>query len=355
VGGDYASDELADTVNTPMRNKLIVKAWEEKGKNSSTVAFTVDIQHAKDLAQMFRDHGHTAEAIWGDDPERAQKLADHRAGKIKILTNCGILVEGYDDWQIMCIILARPTKSSVLFTQMVGRGTRLQEGCENLLTDFRQAWKQDCIIIDVVDSCTRLSLITLPTLMGLAANLDLKGQGVYDVAKKVEEEAKKFPHIDFTKLADIDNIQQFIEEVNLFDIKFLPEVENNSDFTWYPSATGGYILMLPKQSPTQTADRVTIEQNLLDNWEIRGTIKGKRYKGERGTIEEAFTAADGIIRTTSSEALKVLSREATWHKDPATEGQIRMLNKLYKGKALPLDMDKGKASRLISSFIAGKA
>lgn len=368
IAGDYALDELADTVNTPIRNELIVRAWQSKGNNRSTVAFTVDIAHAKDLAQAFRNAGVVAEAIWGDDPDRKQKLEDHRAGKIKILTNCSVLVEGYDDWRIGCIILARPTKSSSRFIQMVGRGTRLEEGYGNLI-EARQAhdhltpgyppkeypFKQDCIIIDVVDSSNKLSLITLPTLMGLAANIDLQGHGVYDAAKKIEEEAKKYPHIDFTKLVDFGNIDNFIQEVNLFDVKFLPVVENNSDFTWYPSATGGYILMLPKQNPAQVADRVTIEANLFDRYEIRATIKGKKYKGERETIEDAFTAADGIIRSTSSEALKVLSREATWHKDPATEGQLKMLKKLYPGRAFPPDIDKGKASRLISSMIAGRA
>ena len=126
--GDFAEDELADAVNNPERNALIVKEWYKHAYGRKTVAFTVDIQHALDLAAAFQAHGVQAQAVWGNDPLRADKLARHRNGGLELLCNCAVLTEGYDDPTIRCILLAKPTKSALLFTQMIGRGTRLDEG-----------------------------------------------------------------------------------------------------------------------------------------------------------------------------------------------------------------------------------
>lgn len=337
-GGDYASGSLSKAINTPERNQLVVAAWLQYGESRPTIGFTADIQHAKNLAEMFRYYGIQCEAVWGTDPERADKIARHRSGATTILLNCGILTEGYDDPQISCILLARPTKSGVLYCQMVGRGTRLFGG------------KSDCIVIDVVDATAKSNLLTLPSLMGMHSGLDLKGRGVLESLNKLETEAKKYPQIDFSKLTDISQLEMFVSNVNLFEFKFRPEVEAASKLTWFTSATGSYIIRLPGEDE----DQLTITQNLLDKYEICGTLKTKRYKGERDTLEEAFYAADTLIQKVCPESLKVLNREEEWHQDPPSEKQMKFLRKLYKGKAIPLDLTKGQVSNLISAALAGK-
>ena len=158
------------------------------------MAFTVDIDHAKSLAEAFKVRGVSAEATWGEDPDREQKLEEHRAGKIKVLCNCNLYVEGYDDWRVSCLILARPTESDVLYTQMVGRGTRLEEGTGNLKdADPYERVKRNCIVIDVVDNCEKHSLLTLPTLMGLSKDLDLKGQSLLKYCRTARRVERKQP------------------------------------------------------------------------------------------------------------------------------------------------------------------
>ena len=126
--GDFNKTELQDKVNNPERNKRIVEAWMKLAEFRQTVAFCAGVDHAKALAATFKEFGVDAEAIWGDDPDRAQKLADHKAGKTKVLCNYGVLVEGYDDPGISCILHARPTENESLYQQMSGRGTRLDPG-----------------------------------------------------------------------------------------------------------------------------------------------------------------------------------------------------------------------------------
>ena len=347
--GDYDSHELSSTVNTAYRNQLVAVAYSDHCGDRQAIGFGVDIQHCKDLAKTFRDNGINAEAVWGADPDRHLKIELFRKGKIHVLFNSQLLVEGFDMSTIGCVVLAAPTKSGVVFSQRVGRGTRLPEGVDNL-NDIPSdtICKRDCIVLDVVDSSSRHNLITLPTLLGLPSGINLRGRSLVGSAKTIEEKLKELPHLDFTTLKDIDQIEAFVEAVNLFEVKFPAEVESNSDFTWHPAFGGGYVLMLPNK------EQVRIEQNRLDKWIVMGYIKGKKYRGERDTMEAAFSAADELVRKVAPEALKIVNRKEPWHELPPTDDQLKRLKKLYKGKQIPHDLTRGEASKHIGAALAGQ-
>ena len=357
--GDFAADQLADAVNTPERNRRVVKAWLDRGEGRQTVAFCAGIKHAQDLAQAFRDNGIAADAVWGDDQERAAKLQAHRDSEITVLCNCGVLVEGYDDWRIGCVLLARPTQSAVLFTQMVGRGTRLQEGLGNLKTGcmpapatYSDGIKRDCIVIDVVDNSSKHSLITLPTLMGLPGTLDLKGKSMVGSVEQIEAAQIEHPSVDFSKLEEIDKLSQFIKQINMFEVRFPAEVEENSELTWYRAAGGGYRIAIPKAAGGGYAK---IAQNMLDKWEIEGTLSGRSFRGVGDKMENAFKKCDELIRERCPEILNIISRKATWHGKKASPQQLTLLKRLFKGRVFPDGMTKGSASRLIGERLAQKA
>jgi superfamily II DNA or RNA helicase len=370
TAGDFQVDQLSDTVNSPERNTLIVKAWQDKAAGLQTVVFTVDIKHAMDLAAMYRQLGIKAAAVWGDDPDRALKLKQHKGRELNVLCNCGVLTEGYDDWRIGCIVLARPTKSSTLYTQMVGRGTRLQDGTGNLieaLTAGKKLDKTECIVIDICDTTSRHSLQTVPTLLGLDSELDLKGELAVKSAAAIEKAQEENPHIDLRRLRDITQLKAHIESVNLFDVSYPPEVENNSKLSWNPTADGGYALLLPNK------ERVQIKQNMMDEWDITAVIHGQKFRGVRPTFEAAISAADAIVEKYAQNDMKILRRVEDWHQHKATPPQKNLLRKLYKGRVFPFcvcklesnqplcptckaktDLSKGHAGRLISAAIASR-
>jgi superfamily II DNA or RNA helicase len=359
TAGDFNQKALADTVNTYSRNTQAFNAWNKIAPGLQTIGFCVDIQHAIDMASLFIAKGIKADAIWGDDPDRKAKLDKFRDGKITVLFNCGILTEGFDMWQVMCVLNCAPTKSPVKYAQCIGRATRLQElAYQYNLNDYRAEHmehaldsldiKEFAICIDMVDNSTRNSLVLLPTLMGLPANMDLHGESLVGAARKIEEAQKEYPHLDLSAMPDVSKLQSYITEVNLFDVTFRPEVEANSEMSWHPSATGGYVLLLPDK------EVVKIEQNLLDKFIVNAKIGGKNYQGERESLEEAFQAADGLILQKRPEAVRVVKREQAWHADPPTDAQMKTLKKFYKGKQLPNNLTKGMASRLISQALAGR-
>lgn len=373
--GDFNPEKLADAVNNPQRNMRVVQAWQKLGDDRQTVVFAADIAHAKALAEAFKAQGVAAEAIWGEDPLREQKLQQHRDKAIKVLINVGILTEGYNDWQIGCIVVARPTMSECLFTQMCGRGTRLQEHTGNLkelLADpknwtdgfFFPAIKQDCIIIDVVDNTSTHSLMTLPTLLGLPEGLDLHGGSAVGAAKMLEELQEQNPSIDFSKLTDIDDAHQFVEKVNMFEARFPAEVENNSELRWYKTVEGAYLMRIPGSAINKVGEplqrgpggKISIRENLLGKWEIEGEIKGEMLHGTRNTMEDAFAAADQAVTSRIGSLVTLLNRKGTWQDKPLEWGgkQANLLNKLYPGKAWPSDLTKGQASFWIDKRLAKK-
>lgn len=344
--GDFKLQELADKINNPARNLKIVEAWDSHADERQTVVFCATVQHAQDLATAFRNNGVTAHAIWAYDPERELKLANHKDGLFQVLVNVGILTEGYDDPRIGCVVIARPTKSGTLFTQMCGRATRLAEG------------KTDAIILDVVDMSAGHSLCTVPTLMGLAPNLDLQGRSLLASVEELEAAQEKNPNVDFAKLKNIGDLKSYVEQINLFAVNFPAEVESNSDFKWTKAATGGFRMSIPKSQIDTTPSKpgwVTIKQNLLDTWEIDGVIRDTKIHGVRPTMEEAFAAADDAIRKRAGDVVCLVDRKSSWNTQPATAKQFLLLTKLYKGKKWPDDLTRGQAAHFIDVRLAKKA
>lgn len=334
TAGDFNLKDLAEAVNTAQRNKIITQAWRENAENRQTIVFCVDIQHSVDMAAMFQAIGVKAEAVWGDDPQRAEKLARHNAGEIQVLCNCAVLTEGYDSPIVACVVLARPTKSSLLYQQMIGRGTRL-------FTD-----KPDCLVMDCFDQTGRHSLSSLPSLLGMPAELNLRGQSAMAAMKSLEDAEREYPHIDLSELQDISKLQEFIQSVNLWDVKFAPEVEIHSKLSWHRGLNDSYVLMLPDK------EQLTIHQNMLGEFEVSGTLNGEEISGTRDTLEAAFKSCDVTIAKLVPQQLPLLQRSAKWHSGPASEKQMATLRKLYRGQPVPANLSKGDAHRLIGQKIA---
>jgi ATP-dependent helicase IRC3 len=340
--GDYVKSQLARAVNSDQRNEQVVRAWQKLGENGKTVVYTVDIDHAQKMAEEFKKHGISAEAIWGKDPDREKKLERHRNGETLVLCNCSLLVEGYDDPTIVCVVLARPTVSSVRLAQMVGRGTRLSPG------------KLYCVVIDVVDATRNTSLVTLPTLMGLAAKLDLQGRDVLEAAEILEKAAEDHPTIDFTKLEVLNKLKTLIEQVDLMEVRFPAEVEANSDLVWFRAVDGGFKMLIPAEAHGQGF--VRIREDMLGKWQVTGRINGEDFHGSRATMEEAFKVCDEQVRKRVNKVtMQYILREATWHNKPVQKGQIAMLKRLFPWRQFPFDqMTSGQASRIISERLARK-
>ena len=149
VAGDYDLQGLAAAMDQGNLVADIVTTWLEKGQDRSTVCFCVNRIHAKNVQSQFLKAGVAAEYMdaYTDLGERAEIIRRFENGDTKIICNVGVLTTGFDS-DVRCIILARPTKSEMLYVQMIGRGLRKAEGKDHLL------------ILDHSDTTLRLGFVT---------------------------------------------------------------------------------------------------------------------------------------------------------------------------------------------------
>ena len=325
TAGDFAIDQLSDAVNTTQRNMQIVKAWKDNAQGMKTACFTVDIKHARDLAAAFVDSGVKAQAIWGDDPQRIEKLSQFDAGGTTVLCNCALLIEGWDCPSVACIVLARPTKSGSLYTQMVGRGARLHEG------------KESCTILDIVDAHKRCSLATLPTLVGLDPDMDLHGESVTKVAEKIEALQEKYPTVNLSNLKDAKNIETYIQSIDLFAEPYAAEIKELTKLAWMSSTDGSYVLQIPeaielsRQYARYLHEKLWVKQNQLEEWVLSITsVSTDKELGVYNTLKEALESGDEVLTRCRSSRVKLMLREPEWKDNPATEPQRKLLRSLSK-------------------------
>lgn len=109
---------------------------DEMVKNCSdrkTVVFLPLIRTSQKFRDILNEKGFKAAEVNGESGNRAEILEAFDRGEYNVLCNSMLLTEGWDCPSVDCVIVLRPTKVRSLYSQMVGRGTRLHPGKENLL------------------------------------------------------------------------------------------------------------------------------------------------------------------------------------------------------------------------------
>ena len=149
VAGDYHEGQLAEAMGKPKLTADIVSTWLEKAERRPTLCFCVNRAHAKAVEEAFARAGVKTAYIdaFTEREERNQIERDFTSGRVEVVCNVGVLTTGID-WDVRCIILARPTKSEMLFVQIVGRGLRTAPS------------KDYCLILDHSDTTERLGFVT---------------------------------------------------------------------------------------------------------------------------------------------------------------------------------------------------
>jgi DNA repair protein RadD len=171
VAGDYHEGQLSEVMSKAPLVADIVQTWLLRGEGRPTLCFAVDRAHAKQLAERFNEAGVSCgyQDMATKDDERADIKRKFHNGEYKVVCNVGTLTTGVD-WDVRCIILARPTKSDLLYVQIIGRGLRIAEG------------KDHCIILDHSDTTQRLGFVT-----------DIHHDELHSGKERGKAEAKKPP------------------------------------------------------------------------------------------------------------------------------------------------------------------
>lgn len=139
-GGDYAVGDMGTALDPYLEQ--IAAEMARRCKSRKTVVFLPLIKTSQKFRDLLNTYGFRAAEVNGQSEDRRQVLADFDAGKYNVLCNSMLLTEGWDCPSVDCVVVLRPTKVRSLYSQMVGRGTRLSPGkTDLLLLDF--LWMTD--------------------------------------------------------------------------------------------------------------------------------------------------------------------------------------------------------------------
>src|SRR3954469_12083844 len=303
AGLDYDEEELAEAIDIEERNALVARSIQELARDRRTIAFCVTVNHARHLAHALNALGVPASIVHGAMPgeARAEALADFRAGRVQVLTNVGVLTEGFDDPGVSCVAMARPTRSEGLYAQCVGRGTRLHPG------------KADCLVLDFVD-LTELSLCTLPSLFGTPRDLDLRG-GDATLARRAWL-AIEFDRPGFELEAGAVTLVEIQDRAASFDpltLRTHEDVRAISSHAWF--SLGRHGVGLHFQRGGRVSEALVLRRPGRGKcWEV--VVDGRAMK-RFSRLETAVEAVDFELERMGRSAVTSAAVEAAWRRAPA--------------------------------------
>ncbi|WP_067936881.1 DEAD/DEAH box helicase [Alicyclobacillus kakegawensis] len=211
VGGDYNAKQLSYVMNVDGALDAVVEAVQTYAPGRKSLVFAVDVKHAKALAERFQAAGMACAAVDGGMPaeERASILEAFAQNRLRILVNCQILTEGYDQPDVDAVVIARPTRSQALYTQMVGRALRLHPR------------KTDALVMDLTGASEDKSLQTFTRLMKTQrkqnSHVSVAGAGADELPMENGESVTEWlTRMDETKRQKLEKAKRVAEAINLF-------------------------------------------------------------------------------------------------------------------------------------------
>lgn len=317
--GDFGDEELGRALIESAAPEHALSAYQQHAAGRKALIFTPTVEVAQLMAETFSEAGIAARRVSGEmaREQRRATLAAFRAGEVRVLANCMILTEGYDEPSVDCLIMARPTKSRPLYVQMVGRGTRRAPG------------KADCLVIDLLGNSRRHQLMTAASLAGLDPD-ELAGRTLAGaVAEREEREQGGGDRVAGGQVVG--------EVVDLFA---------ESELSWSPGQ-GFYVLSGGEHG------QVVIRQDEADAWSVTVIpATGPPHPLGAGLdLGYAQGAAEDWVRRVRAD--KLADRSAAWRSRPVSERQIALLRD--RGVEVRPGLTAGEASRLIDVAKAASA
>jgi superfamily II DNA or RNA helicase len=332
---DFDESQVAEMMSAANWVEHLAQAWLKYARDRRTIAFVPRVAMAYRLCEHLRELGIRAEALDGTTDTRIQREVVRRfeTGEVQFLANRDLFVEGADIPSIDCVVFARPTKSQIVYSQAVGRGTRLSPA----------TGKKDCLVLDIVGATNHLSLCTLGSLAG---DNDDPTQPVTvrdgeTLTEAVERRKREAEEADDRERLDGQVVGK---QVSLFSA---PQ--------WAPG-DGAMIW--------RKGEQYRVEMSyLIDNKPAYAVV---RYKQAYAAVKAPYSSEPrqeslGIFDRLSEARTACESHyrkqqfggpNARWRQEPATEKQIALLNKFRV--RFPSGVTKDQASELLGQIFSRK-
>jgi superfamily II DNA or RNA helicase len=332
TGGDYQTGALGDALLESDAGHHVAAAYLEHAKDRPGVVFTPTVATAEGITEDLNQAGIPAAMVTGTTPrdDRRRIYEEFRTGLTQVLVNCMVLTEGFDAPWASCAVIARPTQSAPLYTQMVGRVLRPWPG------------KTDALVLDVVGASGLHKLATLIDLEPGAVRVIGRDQYLSDAVEEAELAAiaDEVEREEYARQSGIT-----AKDVDLFAASRSVWLRTEAGVWFVPVASGEFFLW-PSSEP-----------GLWDACYAANPERGaKPVPWERLHGRLSLELAMSWAQVEAEEAdSSIASKDASWRKRKAaaSEAQVSYLQGLgYRGETTGLS--KKDASDLISIAKASK-
>ena len=306
-GQDFDDGALGFALEEAEAPEHIAAAVAEHAPGRKALVFLPTVATAEATRTELGALGIRAATVQGRDKleDRRRMLSEFSEGKWRALTNCAVLLEGYDEPSIDCVVVARPTYSRVMYQQMIGRGTRTYFG------------KRDCLVLDLVGAEQTAGLQTFESLFSLSQTS--AERGLLELLRSVHEQP----------------------EAGVVGAEI--EVVERSRLNWVedPQPAGSRWLL-------SCGEETLVLGKLEEQWWVRAYPRDKNAPGRLLfrdlTLDYAQGVAEDYVR--AAGAWSLADPTAPWRMGPASERQVELLQKMRAGYREGLT--KGEASDLLS-------
>ncbi len=310
--GDYAPGELEKAMDGTA--DAVAQAYREHAVGA-TMIFAVSVHQCEEIARRIPG----AVVVTGQTPDRAEIIRRFTNREIPCLVNCMVFTEGTDIPLIETVIIARPTQSDGLYTQMVGRGLRLHPEKEKLT------------LIDCVGVSGGASLCTAPTLLGL----DLQN---------VPEKQRETLEGDLFELPEkiafaADCPVSWIRNVEIVNLWAKEQKYDLHGVNWFRQPDGSLTLSLPNR-----------KKLMIPAPDELGNV------AEGVSMQEALDQCYANLLAHHGDEKSIWDSNAVkrWGKDPATEAQMKMIQRRCRNMEIPADLTKGQAAMILNRVCGGR-
>lgn len=302
--GDFRIQELATALDPYLYQ--IADEMKEYCMDRKTVVFLPLVKTSQKFRDILNERDFRAAEVNGDSKDRAEILEAFDQGKYNVLCNSMLLTEGWDCPSVDCIVVLRPTKVRSLYSQMVGRGTRLHPGKEHLLLlDFlwhteRHELCHPASLICTDDEVAKQMTANLEKEPGLAIDIEAaeRSASADVVARREEALATQLEVMRRRKKKLVDPLQ--------FEMSIQAE-----DLSGYVPAFG-WEMAPPSDRQKETLEKMGIMPDEIDNAgkaaKLLDRLNKRRTEGLTTPKQIRFLEARGFqyVGTWSFEGAKKL-------------------------------------------------
>lgn len=313
--GDYAPGELEEAMDGTA--DAIAEVYRDMAAGA-TLIFAVSVNQANEIAARIPG----AVVVTGETKNRAAIIEAFTRGEIPCIVNVMVFTEGTDIPRVETIIIARPTQSDSLYTQMVGRGLRLYPG------------KKQLNLIDCVGITGKASLCTAPSLLGI----DLS-----DVPKnKVSEVQGMLFDLPIKATAAADCPESWIRNVEIVNLWAKEQKYNLHDINFFKMPDGSLVCALPEKQSVRIGPMDELG---------RAEFQGLKIPMQ-SAIDKAYLYL--MENYAGSKSIWDVNAVKRWGSAPASEKQLAIIRRRCKGFD-STGLTKAQAGQILNRVMGGKA